>query len=353
MFRDNFCRSFSPEILRLFKTAEVKKAMGNNVKLSERIGRDALWTSYPLDLKPMLEEAFSAQGDSPIISAGYTAKLLERWKMTRHELIVFLVPFARALADAPISGLRVGAVACGLEGDLYFGANVEFPGQALGFTVHAEQAAVVNAWTHGATVLTEMAVSAPPCGHCRQFLLELLNVPRADLFVTFPNKDDDPVRHNLRDLLPGAFGPADLGVTARILGSFNHLDLPGDNDSTTTAALTAANISYAPYSTKLDEPPFAYGFSGVGIIMADGGRYFGPYCENAAFNPSLSPMAAALSNVNLFAKCSEIAEAALVELPDSPVSQADTARILLSTRTDVPLTVRHAEITRSGMVSRT
>jgi hypothetical protein len=63
-------------------------------------------------------------------------------------------------------------------------------------------------------------------------------------------------------------------------------------------------------------------------------------------------MAAALSNVNLFAKCTEIAEAVLVELPNSPVSQADTARALLSTRTDVPLTVRYAEITRSGMVTR-
>ena len=43
----------------------------------------------------------------------------------------------------------VGAVALGLSGALYAGANLEFLGQSLSLSVHAEQAAVYNAWVHG------------------------------------------------------------------------------------------------------------------------------------------------------------------------------------------------------------
>ena len=60
-----------------------------------------------------------------------------------------------------------------MSGNLYFGANYEFPGQALSFTVHAEQAATMHAISFGETGIDLLAVSAAPCGYCRQFLNEL------------------------------------------------------------------------------------------------------------------------------------------------------------------------------------
>ena len=44
--------------------------------------------------------------------------------------MVDLLPTAQALARPAISGFRVGAIAHGLSGALYFGANLEFVGQA-------------------------------------------------------------------------------------------------------------------------------------------------------------------------------------------------------------------------------
>src|ERR1051326_1452329 len=70
-----------------------------------------------------------------------------------------LIPEAKRFAIPPISN--------------FFGANFEFPGEALSFCVHAEQAAVVQAMAGGETGIDAIAVSAAPCGYCRQVLYEL------------------------------------------------------------------------------------------------------------------------------------------------------------------------------------
>ena len=65
------------------------------------------------------------------------------------------------------------AVGLGESGRLYVGVNLEFARLPLNNSVHAEQFLVVNALHHGETGITKMAVSAAPCGHCRQFYSEL------------------------------------------------------------------------------------------------------------------------------------------------------------------------------------
>jgi cytidine deaminase len=57
--------------------------------------------------------------------------------------------------------------------------------------------------------------------------------------------------------------------------------------------------------------------------MRDGGIYSGAYAENAAFNPSLPAMQAALSQVNLAGRdWSEIEHAVLVQAGHGPVIQS-------------------------------
>lgn len=76
--------------------------------------------------------------------------------------------------DYPRVGcLASRAVALGATGRLYVGVNLEFPGLPLHHSVHAEQFLIANAVQAGEPALTRLAVSAVPCGHCRQFCSEL------------------------------------------------------------------------------------------------------------------------------------------------------------------------------------
>ena len=235
-----------------------------------------------------------------------------------------LIPEAKRFAIPPISNFYVGAVARGMSGKVYFGANFEFLGEALSFTVHAEQAAVVQAMAGGETGLEMIAVSAAPCGFCRQFLNELTTA--ATLQVVMP--DHPPAL--LSALLPAAFGPSDLGVDAALMSPQSHgltLDAP---DPLAAAALAAANASYAPYS---------HAYAGVALQTGDGAIYSGSLAENAAYNPSLSPLAAAIVNLVIGGRKGyrDISDAVLVELAAAPVSQAGATRAVLATISDVPL----------------
>ena len=216
-------------------------------------------------------------------------------------LMVELLDVATEYARAPISDFRVGAVVeAEPEGDriagaLYLGANLEFVGQSLGSSVHAEQAAVINAWQHGARRVRALATSAAPCGHCRQFLHELAGAD-ALLILEPSTLGADEARGytstTLDLLLPHAFGAQDLGVDGGLLDPrFEEPTLAiaqEDPDALTTLALEAARRSYAPYSG---------GHAGCAVETASGERFAGRYAENAAYNPSVSPLEAALSNM--------------------------------------------------------
>jgi cytidine deaminase len=245
------------------------------------------------------------------------------------QLMLDLIPKAQKFAIPPISNFFVGAVAHGLSGSLYFGCNYEFPGQALSFSVHGEQAATAHALSYGETGIDMLAVSAPPCGYCRQFLYELTTA--STLRIILPNKPTTL----LTDLLPGAFGPADLGVTAGLMSPQSHgMTLPSADDLA-MAALQAANSSYAPYS---------FSYAGVALKTNDGSIYAGSVAENAAFNPSLSPLEAAIVALTIKGgkKYSDITDAVLVEAAGSRASQIGVTQAVLSTMTKVGLRVFEA-----------
>src|ERR1700750_2683197 len=79
-------------------------------------------------------------------------------------LMIALLPYAAAYARVPVSNYTVGAVALGMPNgapipNIYLGANFEFTGEALSFTVHAEQSASANAWLHGEQGIQALAIS--------------------------------------------------------------------------------------------------------------------------------------------------------------------------------------------------
>ena len=79
---------------------------------------------------------------------------------------------AAAAAYVPYSGFRVGAAVLLRDGRVVTGANVE--NASYGLTLCAERAALGRAVGEGARPgdVEAMAVTASPCGACRQWLHE-------------------------------------------------------------------------------------------------------------------------------------------------------------------------------------
>jgi cytidine deaminase len=234
-----------------------------------------------------------------------------------------LLPLAAACSVAPISKFFVGAIACGLSGSWYFGANMEFAGQGLFHSVHAEQSAISNAWLGGETGISEITVNYTPCGHCRQFMNELSTAKI--LKVSLP--DDLSA---LQSFLPHSFGPADLDITDALMSPQAHDELALESeDPLWQAALAAARQSYAPYSQ---------GYAAVALQFADGRLFCGRYAENAAFNPSLPPMQMACAHAVLNGEdLATIRRAVLLESKNGQISQRDSAQSTLKALGSVEL----------------
>ncbi|MFH2052394.1 MAG: cytidine deaminase [bacterium] len=82
----------------------------------------------------------------------------------------------RARSYSPYSRFKVGAALLGRSGRVYLGTNVE--NASFGLSICAERAAVFRAVAEGEQDFDAIAVCAdgtaptPPCGACRQVLLE-------------------------------------------------------------------------------------------------------------------------------------------------------------------------------------
>ena len=251
------------------------------------------------------------------ITAANTAALAQNESTTVEQLMIELIPLARSHSHAPISNFFVGSVVRGASGCLYTGGNIEIPGQCLGFAVHAEQAAVSNAYMHGEKAVTTLSIGGAPCGHCRQFINEAS--PDGEILIVTPGKP--PIK--LSTILPSAFGPAALGMKH---GAFpireTNLTLASPaSGPIVAAALEAARKAYAPYSTSP---------SGVAIRTANNRIYRGSYIENVAFNPSLSPLQIALAQmIAAGQQYSAIAGVTLVEVHGAKISQKAVTETVL------------------------
>lgn len=221
---------------------------------------------------------------------------------------------AQSYARPLLTNFRVGAVVRGTSGALYLGANLEFPGVGLSQTVHAEQAALSNAFMQNESGIEAIAVSTPPCGHCRQFLYEFAE--GRDIEMLLPKQP----AIGLSALLPRPFGPGDLHVTHGPL-SRTRIAIESVESVAQTARYAASN-AYAPYTNSP---------SGVAIRSRRGNVYRGSYIENAAFNPSLPPLQVALVAMALASEdFNDIAEVVLAEAANNSISQVSATKALLA-----------------------
>jgi cytidine deaminase len=103
-------------------------------------------------------------------------------------------------AYAPYSEFLVGAAVRARDGRVFEGVNVENASYPLG--ICAERAALARAVVEGCRPgdLEEIAVTASPCGGCRQWIHEF----RLDR-VTFRGSDGEVVTRTPAELLPETF----------------------------------------------------------------------------------------------------------------------------------------------------
>jgi cytidine deaminase len=252
-----------------------------------------------------------------------SAERVRASRIPKVELMNRLRPWAAKFADPSISHFYVGAILEGASGALYAGANFEYPGQTLAFTVHGEGAATTNAWLHGETAIVSIAVGGVPCGYCRQFLSEFV---APENFVIW---QPDGTPFTLASQMPNAFLPKVLGITVGPLAENHALALVEPaNDPLLRAALHAASRSHAPYSTTL---------AGVALHCNDGSVIEGRSAENVAFNPGMPPLEAALIALRLQGRTyAEIDGAALVETKGRASMRTATSAVL-ATLTPAPL----------------
>ena len=130
-------------------------------------------------------------------------------------------------AHAPYSRFAVGAAVLLNDGSVITGAN--FENASYGLSLCAETVAIATASAAGrlrdivAIGVIGGAMDADgratgtspvsPCGRCRQVINEAAQMGKRDLPVHCGAAEGDAIRtHAISELLPDAFGPADLGI---------------------------------------------------------------------------------------------------------------------------------------------
>lgn len=118
----------------------------------------------------------------------------------------------RDRAYAPYSGFRVGAALRCPDGSIHVGCNVEniaYPegtcaeAGAIAAMVAAGLREIAEIW-----VLADAPEPVSPCGGCRQKLAEFAG---PEVMVVLAGPAGERARTTLGALLPGAFGPRQMG----------------------------------------------------------------------------------------------------------------------------------------------
>jgi cytidine deaminase len=135
----------------------------------------------------------------------------------REKRLVRAARSAQRHAHAPYSKFRVGAALLARSGKVYTGCNIE--SSSFGLTICAERTALFKAISEGEHEFTAIAIAAgnrgetPPCGACRQVLLDLAG----NIDVILPGTGSRPSILKLKELLPRAFSQKNLAKKKRQL----------------------------------------------------------------------------------------------------------------------------------------
>jgi cytidine deaminase len=137
---------------------------------------------------------------------------------------------AMANAHAPYSRFAVGAAVRLTDGRIVTGCNFENASYGLSLCAETVALAAVNAQGRFADVEAIAVVGGAmgadgsvagdaivtPCGRCRQIMNEAEQMAGRTLVIYCAAPEGDTVaEHRVAELLPFAFGPADLGITPR------------------------------------------------------------------------------------------------------------------------------------------
>ena len=130
--------------------------------------------------------------------------------------LVKLAMEARKMAYTPYSHWQVGAALLAKDGRVFLGCNIE--NASYGATNCAERTAFFKAVSEGKRDFSAIAICGgkdgviegvfPPCGVCRQVMLEFCD-PEVFEIILVRSEEDYRVC-SLQELLPYGFGPANL-----------------------------------------------------------------------------------------------------------------------------------------------
>ena len=143
--------------------------------------------------------------------------------MTTPKELIEIARQAARNAYAPYSGFGVGAAVLLTDGSVVTGANFENASYGLSLCAETVALATVNAQGRFREVVAIGVIggrighadTAPvsPCGRCRQVINEAAQLGGRDLPVYCGGATGDQIAaYKLSELLPHAFGPADLGL---------------------------------------------------------------------------------------------------------------------------------------------
>jgi cytidine deaminase len=118
---------------------------------------------------------------------------------------------AKSKAVATYSNFHVGSAILTKAGKIYQGANIE--NSSYGLTICAERTAVFNAVLEGEREFEAVAIASdlegfcPPCGACRQVLLDLCG---KDVDIVLVDSKSNLKTYKLKELIPHSFGEENL-----------------------------------------------------------------------------------------------------------------------------------------------
>ncbi|MBY0449671.1 MAG: cytidine deaminase [Cyanobacteria bacterium] len=231
-----------------------------------------------------------------------------------------LLDQASEFSHPPVSNYKVGAVVIGNSGKAYLGSNFEVKRGAYGDTIHAEQFAVTLAKLAGETGIKAIVVSAEPCGHCRQFMMETGVCQLPIYFQDSQNKAGPGQPPLWKETSLGRLLPSPFTLAGERVNLYTHRPivrqrvgggpLSRAKKILVDRALEAAAQSYHPITKDT--------WAGLAIETLNGEFATGFPIESAAFNPTMPPLQVAL--VDLISKGfrpNQIRRAVLIE-PVSP-----------------------------------
>nr|WP_317448267.1 cytidine deaminase [uncultured Sellimonas sp.] len=136
--------------------------------------------------------------------------------MTQTETLIETAIAQLAFSYTPYSHFKVGAALLAKNGTIYTGCNIE--NAAYTPTNCAERTAFFKAVSEGVREFDAICIVggkegvledfAPPCGVCRQVMMEFCQ-PDEFQIILAKGKDDYQI-YTLKDLMPQGFGPGNL-----------------------------------------------------------------------------------------------------------------------------------------------